>query len=253
VTQPPASATPRAEILWRVQRFALLPSTNDVALAAIEQGTARAGDVYLAERQTAGRGQPGRQWRANDGALLFSAILPTQEPIAAASLAAGVAVATALRDLAYPAQLKWPNDVLLAGRKVAGILAEARGGLVVVGIGINANNRVADEVGFRTPAISLAEHAGRPVDREALLQAILRALAATWAAWTRGGFAAIRPRWEPLDACRGRRVAIGAGVTGIACGIGADGSLRVQLDDGTWHHAVTGEVTFLQESTDGCE
>lgn len=248
----PRLSTQGTAIAWRIQRFPLLPSTNDVALAAIAQGAARAGDVYRAEQQTAGRGQPGRRWLAGEGALLFSAILPTQEPIAAASLAAGVAVATAVRDLGYPAQLKWPNDVLLAGRKLAGILAEVRGGLVVVGIGINVNNPVGDETGFRTPAISLAEHAGAPVDREALFDSLLGALAAIWARWARDGFAAIRARWEPLDACRGRSVTLG-GVTGVACGIANDGSLRVQLADGTWHHAVTGEVAFLQEGTDGRE
>ncbi|MBI3910967.1 MAG: biotin--[acetyl-CoA-carboxylase] ligase [Armatimonadetes bacterium] len=235
-----------AEIPWRLHRFASLPSTNDVALAAIEQGTGAVGDVYLATQQTAGRGRRGRRWVAGPGALLLSAILPTQQPAEGASLAAGIAVAEAIRALGFPARLKWPNDVYLAGRKLGGILVESRGrgNLIVVGIGLNVNN-VVQGAPEAPNAISLAEAGGRPVDGEALRQRVLAELGRVWPVWVASGFAPLRPRWNALDAACGRWVRVGESLEGLAVGVDESGALLVRLPSGEIRCARAGEVTYV--------
>src|SRR3954469_13932066 len=110
---------------WRIERFAVLPSTNDLALTRMRCGEARAGDVIVAGSQSAGRGRPGRTWHSPEGALLMTAVLPFHPARAGwNALAAGAAVASAVRALGAPAGVKWPNDVVIHGRKLAGILAE---------------------------------------------------------------------------------------------------------------------------------
>src|SRR4051794_26725446 len=110
---------------WRIERFETLPSTNELAVARIRAGSAAAGDVIVAGAQTRGHGRRGRVWADAPGALLMTAVLPTPEQHRQwTGLAAAVAVAAALRGQEVPADLKWPNDVILLDRKVAGILVE---------------------------------------------------------------------------------------------------------------------------------
>lgn len=240
----------RLNIDWRIRRFARLPSTSDVALAAIKQGAATTGDVYLAERQTAGRGRQGRRWVAGPGALLVSAVLPVRRPPDGASLAAGIAVAEVLSDLGIRAGLKWPNDILLSGRKLGGILVELRGDLAVVGIGLNVNNPCRD-TGEAPNATSLAEARNDPVDREALFLALLTGLDRVWATWTAHGFGPLRSRWNALDLTRGRPVRVGDRLEGIASGVDESAALLVRLPDGECRIARVGEVTFLEDGANG--
>src|SRR5207302_1007514 len=194
-----------------------VPSTNDIA-ARLAEIPVPEGTVIGAEEQTAGRGRWGRSWASPRGGVWLSVILrpglpPDRTPVV--GLAAAVAAAEAIRETTrLPARVKWPNDVLVEGRKVVGILAEAIPGAewVVVGVGINAN--VPQEALPRTPgypAASLQALLGRPVGRGALIRVLLRRL-------DRGG-PSDRPR--PSDglhggALRGRRGRRGRGGRGRA-------------------------------------
>jgi len=150
------------------------------------------GAVAATDEQTAGRGRLGREWSAPAGSSVLASILlrPTVPPEALPelSLVAGRACAAAVGEVAgVPATVKWPNDVLVAGRKVAGILAEARDGRVVLGIGINVS-QARDELPDRTehPATSLALETGRPVRRAELLAALLAHLERDYDTWVAG-------------------------------------------------------------------
>jgi BirA family transcriptional regulator, biotin operon repressor / biotin---[acetyl-CoA-carboxylase] ligase len=203
-------------------------STNDRARALAVAGAPH-GTLVTAGAQTAGRGRQGRTWTAPPGSsLLLSLIL--RELDALLSLRAGLAVA----DLAGPtARVKWPNDVLIDGRKVAGILAEGRPqeGWAVLGIGVNA----ALEPG---ELVAGAGTLGRPRDElEAALAELLRALERRLVEPAEACLAALRER----DALLGRRVtwAHGAGTGG---GIDERGALRVRLDGGGEAVLDAGEV-----------
>jgi BirA family transcriptional regulator, biotin operon repressor / biotin---[acetyl-CoA-carboxylase] ligase len=147
------------------------------------------GAVAVADEQTAGRGRLGREWFATPGSsLLASVVLRPDVPTAnlpELSLVAGRAVAQALGEVAGVApEVKWPNDVLVNGRKVAGILAEAKDGRVVVGIGINVSQR-AEELPARPsyPATSLLLETGNAVARADLLVTVLERLEHEYDAW----------------------------------------------------------------------
>lgn len=147
------------------------------------------GAVAVAEEQTEGRGRLGRRWFAAPGTSILCSVLlepPVPEPrLPELSVVAGEATAEAIeRSTGLEPRIKLPNDVLLGERKVAGILAEAREGRVVLGIGVNVNVPT-DELpaGLETPATSLLAELGRPVDRAELLVGLLAALETHYDAW----------------------------------------------------------------------
>jgi len=197
-------------------------STNDRARELAAAGAPH-GTLVTAGAQTAGRGRQGRSWHAPPGrALLCSLVL--REPPGLLSLRAGVAVARLVEStVGAPAAVKWPNDVLVCGRKVAGILVEGRPQQrwVVLGIGINAALRAADlgpELRDRAGTLGLSEDAIEP-----LLTALLAALSSWLAAEQARLLAELRAR----DALLGRQVAWAQG-SGVAAGIDEDGRLLVQ-------------------------
>jgi BirA family biotin operon repressor/biotin-[acetyl-CoA-carboxylase] ligase len=207
-------------------------STNDHAKALAAAGAPH-GTLVTAGEQHAGRGRQGRTWTAPAGrALLLSLVL--REWPAVLPLAAAVAVA----DVAGPeAAIKWPNDVLLAGGKVAGILVEGRPqeGWAVLGIGLNVAVRGADlpaELRGRAATLGL-----EPAAIEPLLAALLRALGARLAQEPAALLAAFRER----DALRGRAVRWQRGA-GVAAGVDEAGRLLVDLPDGTRAALDAGEV-----------
>ena len=160
----------------RLHYYTELGSTNEEALELGLEG-AKHGVVVLAERQVAGRGRRGADWFCGEGAgLAFSVVLrPDFERVLwpRFSLMAGLAVAQSIERLGLFPEIKWPNDVLLAGRKVSGILVEAAGDCVVVGVGLNVK-AVELPAGLREVATSLQEAGGRETTREEQLLAILR-------------------------------------------------------------------------------
>jgi BirA family biotin operon repressor/biotin-[acetyl-CoA-carboxylase] ligase len=207
-------------------------STNDDAVAAARAG-APEGIVLGADLQHAGRGRRGRTWVSPQGSgLLFSVLLrPRVAPADAVAVPVLAAVAAA-RVLHPAARVLWPNDVVIDGAKVAGILCETstdESGVawVVVGVGVNVRER-PDVPDPRWPVTCLADH-GRPLRRTELLARLLVALDAGYRSWL-AGRAPLPERFAPVDALAGRSVAIDCPdrrVTGVASGVDRLGGLRI--------------------------
>jgi BirA family biotin operon repressor/biotin-[acetyl-CoA-carboxylase] ligase len=206
----------------------------------------REGALVVADHQTAGRGRLGRSWEAPAGtALLFSVLLkpPTDRPTPELSLVAGIAVADALeRTLGLSVQIKWPNDVMLRRRKVAGCLAEARDGAVVLGIGVNVGQTSAE---LPAGAGSIRTLTGRAPEREELLSTVLEDLAHRYAAWREGGLDAVYDGLGPRDFLRGRQVTVN-GVSGVVSMIDREGKLEIAVGHGDVVTVESGEVTYAR-------
>ncbi len=194
------------------------------------------GAVAVCEEQTGGRGRLGRSWEAPPGTAILCSILlrpPATRPIPELALVAGLATTLAVEaELGREAGIKWPNDVLVGGRKVAGILAEARGSVVVLGIGLNVGQAEGElpDTG-RTPAASLFSLDGRPRERAPLLAALLGELERQYNRWIAEGLVGLIDLITARDVLRGRRVTIGE-TAGLAQGIAADGRLVVLTPTG---------------------
>ena len=231
---------------------AVTGSTNDDAMAAARAGAPH-GATFVADEQTRGRGRRGHRWSAAPGeSLTFSVVLRPELPLerlSALTLAVGLAVRDAIAPRIHaPAKVKWPNDVLVDGRKLAGVLVEsqlASGALsaVVVGIGLNvAMRELPAEI--RGTASSLALSGATDLDREALLVDLLQALDGRVQSYEREGLAAMLDELARFDALAGRRVRVDP-VTGIARGIDRDGALLVEDDSGTRQRVMSGTVELL--------
>ena len=203
------------------------------------------GAVAVAEHQTRGRGRSGRSWEDEPGrSLLFSVLLrPGEGTLPQLSLVTALATAEALQAASgVSASLKWPNDVLLDGRKVAGILLEASEGAVIAGVGVNVNQDAGDlPAETRFPATSLFLASGHAYDRGAILVGILAGLETAYATWTEWGLEQLVGRIEALNALAGTRVRVGDRV-GTAGQIARDGRLTVSLDGGGDVLVESGEV-----------
>jgi BirA family biotin operon repressor/biotin-[acetyl-CoA-carboxylase] ligase len=222
----------------------VLESTN-TTLRELAQAGEPEGTVVVAEEQRAGRGRLGRGWSSPRGGLWFSVLLRPPVPPAEAPklpLLAGIAVVEALeRHLGIRARLKWPNDVLVQGRKLCGILSESRSDgrleYVILGTGINANFLVsALPEELRRTAITVREVLRAPVDRMALLRALLNELDAGYSDFRAGRSADIAARWKGLSDTLGRtvRVETATGVLeGVAVDVDGRGALVVRTPDGT--------------------
>jgi BirA family biotin operon repressor/biotin-[acetyl-CoA-carboxylase] ligase len=271
--------------LWRsVEVVPVTGSTNADLLARAAAGEPQ-GAVLLAEQQNAGRGRLGRAWTAPPGAALtFSVLLrPAAVPRARLGwlpLLAGVAVAAAVRTVAaVDAQLKWPNDVLagpgkLAGGsgpaaaggkvgrvvpqgKLAGILAEAAGGAVVVGIGLNVSTGPADlppPGPGALPATSLRLQQARSLDRTRLLAEILAGLERRYRTWSQvsgdAERAGLRAEYTGLCATLGRQIRVelpgGRQLDGLAAGVDPDGRLLVSVPPDPDLPVAAGDIVHLR-------
>jgi BirA family biotin operon repressor/biotin-[acetyl-CoA-carboxylase] ligase len=208
------------------------------------------GAVAVADYQSGGRGRLGRTWIAPPGMALQVSILlrpPLGRNIAQLSLLGGLATAEVVEEelgLWRSAQIKWPNDVMVNRRKVAGVLAEAREGTVVLGIGINVNQgRDQLPEGARQPTASLRTIDGREHDRRILLRELLARLDRFYAAWLEGGLDAVYEDLGPRDFLRGRRVSVN-GTSGTAVKIARDGLLEVDTGEHTIERVESGEVAY---------
>ncbi len=215
-------------------------STNTLALARA-QANAPTGTVIAAEWQTAGRGRLGRSWHAGiGGALTFSMVWRFTQGagfLAGLSLAAGIALARALKTLGVAgAGLKWPNDVVWRGRKLAGVLIEMQGDALgpscaVIGIGLNVrlSDAVRREIGQAVTDLETVY--GRMIDRNAVLARVLIELRAVLEAFARDGFAPLRAEWQRHHAWQDRSVTValpdGRRESGVARGVDEDGALIV--------------------------
>ena len=202
------------------------------------------GAAVVADEQTAGRGRLGRRWLAPPGTAVMVSVLlkpPAGRRAPELSLVAGVAVADAVEEVVgLTAQIKWPNDVMLRRTKIAGVLAEARDGAVVVGIGLNVNQMREQ---LPEGAGSLRTATGREWDREVLLRAVLERLSDRYEQWLAGGLDAVYDGLGPRDFLRGRRVSVD-GAAGTAELIDRDGRLAVRTDAGGVVHVESGEVLY---------
>jgi len=233
-----------------VRRFAAVGSTNDVAAAL------PVGSVVVADQQTAGRGRRGHTWFSPPRAGLYVSVVLA--PAAARvdppratmllTLAAGVAIAEGIEAASGLATaLKWPNDVVAGGRKLAGILAERRGDLVVLGYGINVM-AAAFPPELRDRATSLESEVGREVDRDLVLDETLAALSRRYDDLVDGRFDAILDAWRArAPRAVGAKVswiAQGVARSGVTCGIDDHGALLVRVDDGV-ERIISGEIQWL--------
>lgn len=225
-------------------------------LAEADPGASAAGFWLAARRQTAGRGRRGRPWRAGLGDLTASLALPTPAPpprAAELSFVAALAVADLLDQcrVTPPAALKWPNDAVVAGRKIAGVLLEGVVGGVVVGFGVNLAAAPPAELlePAARPAASVAETAPSAPTPEAALETLAAAWAAQFEMWRTRGFAPVREAWLA------RAVGLGAPVVarlpkeearGVFRDVDLSGALVLETPDGARRLIHAAELYFDQ-------
>jgi BirA family biotin operon repressor/biotin-[acetyl-CoA-carboxylase] ligase len=237
------------EVIWRLHYEPSCSSTQDLARDAAARGAGE-GWTVVTDAQRQGRGRQGRSWVAPpEAALLFSTILrPPRDVLPLLPLLAGLAVAGGIEGAtgAVP-DLKWPNDVLLHGKKLAGILLERPAGAeVVLGVGLNVNQ---SREHLPDGGTSLAIELGHQLEREPLLAAILNDLGNAYERADREGVGWIVPGWRSRSSMLGAPVAFhrdGALIRGVAEDVSEDGALQVRLDDGSRIGVVAGEVERVQ-------
>jgi BirA family biotin operon repressor/biotin-[acetyl-CoA-carboxylase] ligase len=237
-------------------------STNDVAAHLAEVG-ATEGTTVVAEAQTAGRGRYGREWFSPAGAGLYvsvvlkplnmDALARKSNPTALLTLASGVAIVEGIKSATgLPAQIKWPNDVVMGRRKLAGILAEAaaQGGFlqfVILGFGVNLNG-TAYPADLASRATSIEAETGRSPDRALLLAEILASVAERYADLRIGRFDAILSAWRRLAPSAQSAAVEWNSPDGIlrgrADGIDDQGALLIRVDDRV-ERVIAGEVRWI--------
>lgn len=234
--------------------FHSIGSTNTEAMRLASTG-APEGTLVIADEQTAGRGRAGRRWVTPQGSGLAASIvlrpeLPSSQ-IGHLALLGGIATAQAIESLCQlRPQLKWPNDVLINNKKVAGILGESSQGTsgtdwVVLGIGINVTAGPPQETEIHQPATYLEEHIEHALDRVMLLLELVRAIGQHCPYL---GKEALVTEWERRMVWRGKRVTVvspdGNYLEGMALGLAPDGELRLQPDHGNMLRIIAGEVSL---------
>lgn len=253
-----------------LRAFARVPSTMDAAHALAAQGAAE-GTLVWAQRQEQGRGRQGRAWESPEGGAYFSIIVKPSRPAAEIpqlSLIAGLAAAEAVRECAMLSpRVRWPNDLLLNGKKLAGILTEAKNGAVVIGVGINVTTKPSD---LPDTAISLTAAGGKDLDPFLLTARLYRRFFRWYDVWGTDGLASVREALRPQMALFGEVVRITTNQTsdispprrssevgrghqtsansleGQALDIDEQGRLVVRLDSGLMRAFEMGEVILLQ-------
>ena len=230
-----------------IHAYAVCDSTMERAHALARQGAGE-GTLVFAARQTQGRGRMGRKWESPEGGAYFSLILRPSRPPAEApqlSLVAGLSAAEAIHEQTnLSPSIRWPNDILLDGKKVAGILTEARDGAVVLGIGINVTT---DPAALPDTATSLAA-SGISYDSHQLTTALCRKFDRWYDVWTAQGFSPIREALRPWLSLGGlvRLTVNSSQVEGQALDVDEEGRLLVRLESGITEAFEVGEVTLLR-------
>ena len=238
----------------RLLFFQEITSTMDEAVRQAEVG-ADEGTVVIAESQTAGRGRQGRNWVSSEGNLYVSVLFrPTLEALPMISILAGVATVRAIRTCTgSDPRIKWPNDVMLGGKKVGGILVESvvQGNQVayaVLGIGINIGLDIETLGDIRDFTTSLNMAVGHPVSREDVLRQLLHNLDGLYQQVMQGG--PVMPEWRLLLETLGQRVqARGSSTsyTGLAEGVDEVGNLQLRLDGGLMVTLTAGDVSLSHD------
>jgi BirA family biotin operon repressor/biotin-[acetyl-CoA-carboxylase] ligase len=238
--------------------FNVVESTNTEANRIARDG-APEGTLILADAQSKGRGRLRRSWVSPPGAGLYLSIIlrPTcpADRLPGLTLTAGVAAASAIQHTGVVPQLKWPNDILISGRKVGGILTEAvfdkkQLDFAVLGIGINVDT-ARDEfpVSVRNLATSLRLSLGEPVSRIDLLQTLLKRFEHWYAFFCSGAFEGILEAWSLLDITLGNAVEVslpGRRLLGVAEALTPDGALLVRDKTNRLHTIIAGDIVHCR-------
>jgi BirA family transcriptional regulator, biotin operon repressor / biotin---[acetyl-CoA-carboxylase] ligase len=244
----------------KIYYYPEIGSTNDetyqLGLEAAPEGT-----VVIADTQTKGKGRQARVWHSPAGSNIYTSILlrPDIQPAAAPqiSLVAGVAVAEIIEQYCPDkAELKWPNDILIKGKKVCGILSEMetvgnKVDFVVVGIGINVNMKQGEfSPDIRDSATALSLEVQKEVSRQDLIIALYENLAKWYKKLLQNGFGIVKKRWLSLSPMIGRKVRVvyfNKTITGKVLGIDEKGSLIILNDKGEELKVTAGDATILKE------
>jgi len=235
----------------RVIYYPSLTSTMDVARQEAQSGAVQ-GTVVIAGEQTAGKGRMKRTWLSPEGSIALSIILyPNALYLPSLIMLASLAVVHSIDTVTgLKAQVKWPNDVLVNGRKVCGILieSEVKGNIVdyaIIGIGVNVNLRLSDFPEILPTATSLADELGRDVSHLELIRCLLVEVERLYLALLAGE--SIYEEWRDSLVTLGKRVQVKWGKTryeGIADSVARDGSLLLRQSDGSLTKIVAGDVTL---------
>jgi BirA family biotin operon repressor/biotin-[acetyl-CoA-carboxylase] ligase len=241
-----------ADLEQRIRYFPEIGSTMDMARELARKG-AENGTIVIAECQTGGRGRLSREWLSPGGGIYFTIVLrPRIGPAYAPriNLMVAIAVAATIKEIVgVKTQLKWPNDVLIEGKKVCGILAEMDAEMDVVnfvnvGVGINANNSVTR---FQKTATSLKEVLGKEISRKVLLRALVAEIERRQPLLMSSG---LLKQWKRLSVTLNKEVrvtSLGEDVEGQAIDIDATGALILKARDGSLRTVLAGDCVHLRE------
>jgi len=239
----------------KIHCFGTIPSTNLKAQALAKQGAAD-GEIVIAEEQTHGKGRMGRGWVSPPYLNLYLSVIlrPKISPTLAPqfTLMSAVAIADTVQSiLSFPPEIKWPNDILVDRKKIAGVLTESscepdRILFVIIGIGINLNfSREMMPESIQEKATSVLILTQRPVDRNAFTCRLIQSLDQCYGELENGGFASIMQRWDNYFRLRGKKVTVempDRRVSGRVEGIDTDGTLILMGEGGDRERIVAGDV-----------
>ncbi len=217
-------------------------------MAELARGGTHEGVWLRAERQSAGKGRQGRAWESPAGNLYISTLIrlrPSDPPAATLALVAAVALEEAVRTFGVSAILKWPNDLLVEGAKLSGILLERTEDAVVIGLGVNLAHCPE---GLDRAATSMRVYGPAP-DPQIFAETLAESFGRWVARWRGEGLAPVRERWlaraHPTGTALTARLADGSAVDGLFDGLTRDGALILRLADGTQRVIHAGDVFLL--------
>ncbi len=251
------------QVIGRTIRvFQTTTSTNDIAEKFARDGVAE-GAVVFAESQSTGRGRLGRQWTSPTGkGLWFSVLLRpnlTPQAVTKLTIASATATARAIKTITtLEPKVKWPNDLLISGKKISGILTELTAELdhvkhVILGIGINVNLTESDfPASLRSTATSLRIQAGHPINRPDFAAEVLRQLDFDYNRVVKGMFPEVAEEWESISCTLDQDVEIQVGdrkITGRAESLDQDGALLVRSQHGRLDRVIGGDVSMSTKSS----
>ncbi|WP_147804766.1 biotin--[acetyl-CoA-carboxylase] ligase [Alkalicoccus halolimnae] len=248
-----ASRLIKGNLPYQIRFYPELLSTQNEAQRLAMEG-AEEGTVVIADKQTKGRGRLGREWESSMGTgLAVSLILKPDVPAYKApqlTLVAAVSVVKAIEQITgVKAEIKWPNDLLIEGKKVCGILTEMQADpdrikSVIVGIGLNVNETVFPEH-LHHIAASLSGFADSPPERAQLAAAVLNQFAEDYELYKQSGFAGVKAEWESYSCTLGRKIQVrqnGSYINGTAEAVDSQGVLKLRDKDGILHSIVSGDI-----------
>lgn len=247
-------------IVERIYYYKEIDSTNTRAVRLAQYGLQHS-SLFLAEFQTKGRGRFKRNWLAKAGeSLLFSlALFPSfpKEKWSGITLLASVAVVEALGKFGIKGAVKWPNDVLVGGKKISGILIETaqpgdknKKGSAIVGVGINVNQESFEtDAAFATPPTSMRIETGKEIERIKVLCEFLTSFSRLYYSLEAGDYRDILKRYKGFSSTIGKSVALNSShelIHGTASDIDEDGSLIIRLDSGAMRRITAGDVAEIE-------